>query len=50
MDLVVNEEETALVRELFYKVVHEGASEYALVEMLNNRGLRTRAGGKISIK
>lgn len=46
MDLVVNEEEAAWVRELFYKVVHEGASGYALAEMLNNRGLRTRAGAK----
>ncbi len=44
MDLIVNEEEAAWVRELFYKVVHEGASGYALAEMLNNRGLRTRAG------
>ena len=46
MDLVVNEEEAAWVRELFYKVVNEGASGYALAEMLNNRGLRTRAGAK----
>lgn len=46
MDLIVNEEEAAWVRELFYKVVHEGASGYALAEMLNNRGLRTRAGAK----
>lgn len=46
MDLVVNEEEAAWVRELFYKVVHEGASGYALAEILNNRGLRTRAGAK----
>ena len=46
MDLVVNEEEAAWVRDLFYKVVHEGASGYALAEMLNNRGLRTRAGAK----
>ena len=46
MDLVVNEEEAAWVRELFYKVVHEGASGYSLAEMLNNRGLRTRAGAK----
>lgn len=46
MDLIVNEEEAAWVRELFYKVVHEGASGYALAEMLNNRGLRTLAGAK----
>ena len=46
MDLIVNEEEAAWVRELFYKVVHEEASGYALAEMLNNRGLRTRAGAK----
>ena len=46
MDLIVNEEEAAWVCELFYKVVHEGASGYALAEMLNNRGLRTRAGAK----
>lgn len=46
MDLVVNEEEATWVRELFYKVVHEGASGYALAEMLNSRGLRTRAGAK----
>ena len=46
MDLIVNEEEAAWVRELFYKVVHEGASGYALAEMLNNKGLRTRAGAK----
>lgn len=44
MDLAINEEEAAWVRELFYKVVNEGASGYALAEMLNNRGLRTRAG------
>ena len=44
MDLIVNEEEAAWVRELFYKVVHEGASGYALAEMLNNRGLRTAPG------
>ena len=42
MDLAINEEEAAWVRELFYKVVNEGASGYALAEMLNNRGLRTR--------
>ena len=46
MDLVINEEEAVWVRELFYKVVHEGASGYALAEILNNRGLRTRAGAK----
>ena len=46
MDLAINEEEAAWVRELFYKVVNEGASGYALAEMLNNRGLRTRAGAK----
>ena len=39
MDLAINEEEAAWVRELFYKVVNEGASGYALAEMLNNRGL-----------
>ena len=41
MDLVINEEESTWVRELFYKVIQEGASGYALAEMLNNRGLRT---------
>lgn len=46
MDLVINEEEATWVRELFYKVIQEGASGYALAEMLNNRGLRTRAGAK----
>ena len=46
MDLVINEEESTWVRELFYKVIQEGASGYALAEMLNNRGLRTRAGAK----
>ncbi len=46
MDLVINEEEATWVRELFYKVIHEGTSGYALAEMLNNRGLRTRAGAK----
>ena len=46
MDLAINEEKAAWVRELFYKVVNEGASGYALAEMLNNRGLRTRAGAK----
>ena len=46
MDLVINEEEATWVRELFYKVIQEGTSGYALAEMLNNRGLRTRAGAK----
>lgn len=41
MDLVINEEEATWVRELFYKVIQEGTSGYALAEMLNNRGLRT---------
>ena len=46
MDLVINDEEATWVRELFYKVIQEGTSGYALAEMLNNRGLRTRAGAK----
>ena len=32
-DRVINEEEAVWMRELFYKVVHEGASGYALAEM-----------------
>ena len=45
-DLEINPEEAAWVREVFEKVANEGASGYAMAQMLNERGLRTRQGAK----
>ena len=45
-DLEIDPEEAAWVREVFEKVAKEGASGYAMAQMLNERGLRTRQGAK----
>lgn len=45
-DLEIDPEEAAWVREVFEKVANEGASGYAMAQMLNNRGLRTRQGAE----
>ena len=45
-DLEINPDEAAWVREVFTKVAEEGASGYAMAQMLNQRGLRTRQGAE----
>ena len=45
-DLEINPDEAAWVREVFTKVAEEGASGYAVAQMLNQRGLRTRQGAE----
>lgn len=45
-DLEINPDEAEWVREVFMKVAEEGASGYAMAQMLNQRGLRTRQGAE----
>ena len=45
-DLEINPDEAEWVREVFIKVAEEGASGYAMAQMLNQRGLRTRQGAE----
>lgn len=45
-DLEINPGEAKWVKEVFHKVAEEGASGYAMAQMLNDRGLRTRQGAK----
>ena len=45
-DLEINPDEAEWVREVFTKVAEEGASGYAMAQMLNQRGLRTRQGAE----
>lgn len=45
-DLEINPDEAAWVWEVFTKVAEEGASGYAMAQMLNQRGLRTRQGAE----
>ena len=45
-DLEINPDEAAWVREVFTKVAEEGASGYAVAQMLNQRWLRTRQGAE----
>lgn len=45
-DLEIDPTEAPLVREIFEKSAHEGASCYALAQMLNNRGIKTHGGAK----
>lgn len=45
-DLEINPGEAEWVKEVFHKVAEEGASGYAMAQMLNDRGLRTRQGAK----
>lgn len=45
-DLEINPEEAEWVKEVFHKVAEEGASGYAMAQMLNDRGFRTRQGAK----
>lgn len=45
-DLEIDPDEAAWVREVFTKVAEEGASGYAMAQMLNQRGLRTRQGAE----
>ncbi len=45
-DLVINPDEADLIREIFEKVAFEGASGYALANLFNERGLKSRGGAK----
>lgn len=45
-DLEIDPDEAAWVQEVFTKVAEEGASGYAMAQMLNQRGLRTRQGAE----
>ena len=45
-DLEINPDEAEWVREVFIKVAEEGASGYAMAQILNQRGLRTRQGAE----
>lgn len=45
-DLEIMPEEAVLVREVFERVVNEGASAYALAQSFNERHIRTHGGAK----
>ena len=47
-DLVINEEEAKIVREIFALTVTQGIGTHTIAKMLNDRGVRTHSGAMFS--
>ena len=47
-DLVINPEEAAVIKEVFERTVYEGAGSFVLANELNERGVRTHSGAKLT--
>lgn len=47
-DLVINPEEAAVIKEVFERTVYEGAGSFVLAKELNERGVRTHSGAKLT--
>lgn len=47
-DLEIDQEEAAIVREVFELTAYQGKSSYSLAELLNSRGLRTHTGARFT--